>query len=825
MMNKACLEHRRCRRWPDAASSLLRIGLAVFGVLAASSHADAAIALVAHTATGSSGGGGNDVVTSAAINTTGANLCIASVAEYTGGSGFGLPTDSGSAGAWTGLTTRTYGIYRVRLFYKAITTSSSHTFGTSGAIGSFPSLAVACFSGVDSSPFDVEAAGGGVGTGGQSVQPGSVTPTVNDELVISTLNFSSANAAPPPAVSVGTITDQVDYSQGITQGVVLSYQIQTTAAATNPTYSWVAPGWAVATSATFKSATASSTGLVQTSKITCAGTFRIAVPQGSFTDFSHGITAMTFKFDTTDNKRHYFALAGDGHVLESVEPTLSPCSTAVDMTPFALAASWGTGGIDGGTYGSDWGAYPLSSNSGCPGNLTDYLPGECGQVKPAGLKWDSANSYLLETWYPTYGTPASTGVNSVAAVTMNNSLHSMSLVGCWAAYPDQKMQQVGGGVIIPPAAWVTANGALLPSGPNGYWLLGLGGATGDVQLVSNGPTMMLVPVPTSGNACTNGTTTPYPTAAGVQLANFEANTNGPTCGGSSPGCNTAGSPPTFPSAAKTAFTGYSSTFSPYWWDPYGGHGWFWGGTAFGMDWYDDGVVQGVLVPFSDVSGWARGTVLSSPTPTYNAGTSIGTFSTSDPITTHDGYSVNVGDAIWVQTCVAGTDPNCDSTNAHDWTWATITGISGTGPYDFTYFAWGPDTGTGNHVPVPSLGWSFGPFYGHGAGGGMFPRAMFRLQVIDPAEYTKVLDGTYTTADQPTYTEDIDASSLFPQFGGPSTGTGVSQNFGGFNANTAPSWAGADPARQQFLVNISMTYCTNGPSYSFCAQIYVWDIGH
>jgi hypothetical protein len=787
------------------------IGLAAFGVLAASSHAEAAFTLVAHVSTASTGGG--DVATSASINTTGANLCVASISESSGGSGFAVPTDSGSATAWTGLTAHTQGASRVRLFYKLITASTSHTFGSSGASGSFPSLEVSCFSGADvTTPFDLESAGGGAT--GTSVQPGSVTPSANDALVISAVTHSISSA--PISVSPGTITDQVDFSTR-PRGA-LSYQIQTTASATNPTFSWTLSGDAVAASAAFKSAVISN-GVIETSKITCAGTFRIAVPQGSFTEFAHGLSAMTMKFDTSDNKRHYFALAGSGHVLESVEPTLVPCNTAVASTPIAGAASWGTGDTDGSIYGSDWGPYPLHSTSGCPGDLSDYQPGECGQVKPSGLKWDPANNYLVETWYPTYGTPYSYARNSVAAATMNSSTHTFSLTGCWAAKPDQWMQMVGGGLIIPPASWLSANGL---TASNGYWALGLGGPTGDVQLVSYGPTMQLVPVPTSGNACTNGTTTAYPTATGVVLSNFQTNTNGPTCGGSSAGCNTSGMPPTHPYAAESAFTGYSQTFSSYWWDPYAGHGWFWGGTSFGMDWYDDGVVRGVLVPFRDVSGWAGGTVLSSPSASYNSGTQNGSFSTSDPIATHDGYQVNPGDAMWVQTCVAGVDPDCDSANQRDWTYITITGVSGSGPYTFTYHAEGLDFGTGNHVPVAGLQWNFGSFYGHGAGGGFFPRAMFRLQVIDPNEYTKVLNHTYASSDLPTYHEDIDASSLFPGWGGPATGSGVAQNFGGGNAITGPSWAAADPARQQFLVNVSMSDC---PAYFYCGQIYVWNIGH
>jgi hypothetical protein len=244
-----------------------------------------------------------------------------------------------------------------------------------------------------------------------------------------------------------------------------------------------------------------------------------------------------------------------------------------------------------------------------------------------------------------------------------------------------------------------------------------------------------------------------------------------------------------------------------------------------MDWYDDGVVQGVLVPFGEVSGWAAGTVSSSPAPSYDPVTQVGSFSTDDPLDTHDGYQPHVGDALWVQTCVAGVDPDCDAANARDWTFITIESVSASAPHTITYRAWGLDYGSGPHVPVPGLRWWFGPFYGHGDIGGTFPRAMFRLQVIDPHEYTKVLDGTYATPDLPTYHEDIDASSLLPRWGGPATGSGVAQNFNGGNSTTGPSWAAADPDRQQFLVNVSFTDCTNGPNYNFCAQIYVWNIGH
>jgi len=569
-------------------------------------------------------------------------------------------------------------------------------------------------------------------------------------------------------------------------------------------------------------------GLIDPSKITCVGTFRIAVPQGSVADFSRGMTAMTYRYVPGDTRRHYYVLAGSGHVLESVEPTtLAACSASVNTTPFTQAAAWGWGGPDGSATGSDWGAFPIASTSGCAtGNYTDFLPGDCWAVKPGGLKWDDANGLLVETWFPIYNGFDTWGKNGLGAATLNSTTHTLALTGCWAANPATYQQITGGGLLIPPASWVTANQARLPASAKGYWLLGLGGATGTVEITSNGPSLQLVPVP-SGNACTNGTTTPFLTPAGTVLARFAANALGPTCGGGLLGCSTSANPPTHPFPAKLAYTGYSQTFSPYWWDPYGGHGWFWGsGTSWGMDWYDDGVVRGVVVPYRIVSGWATGTIAATPAPSYNAATGAGSFSTTSAVDTHDGAVPHVDDVMWAQTC-APTVPGCDAANARDWTWLTITGVSTPTPgtTTYTYAVGGLDFSTGNHVPVPGMRWWFGPFYGHGATGGFFPRATFRLQIIDPNEYTKVLNGTYATPDLPTYYADVDASALMPAFGSPATGRGVAQNGGGGNSYTGPSWSGADPAHQQFLTTVSFTDCTGGPNYSTCGQVYVWKIGH
>lgn len=100
------------------------------------------ISLLASTTKGTAKDGG----TSSAINSTGADLVIAAASYYNTS-----PTVTDSAGnTWTYATIRSGGIYRTRIAYcLAPTTSASHTITWSGS-SSYPSIAFAAFSGVDS---------------------------------------------------------------------------------------------------------------------------------------------------------------------------------------------------------------------------------------------------------------------------------------------------------------------------------------------------------------------------------------------------------------------------------------------------------------------------------------------------------------------------------------------------------------------------------------------------------------------------------------------------------------------------------------------------
>jgi hypothetical protein len=183
--------------------------------------------------------------TSAAIDCSGADLIV--IFTDTGD-----PTDSQS-NSYTALSTYAFG---QRLFYKqAPSVSASQTFTVTG--GTAPSILVAVFSGSIATPFDQENGHGDFGATSQ--QPGSITPTVDNELIVSGLY---ANAGSIATVDSGmTITDAEGFVGGVHFSVGLAYKIQTTLAAINPTWTWTTSVSNGANIASFKAASGGGGGV------------------------------------------------------------------------------------------------------------------------------------------------------------------------------------------------------------------------------------------------------------------------------------------------------------------------------------------------------------------------------------------------------------------------------------------------------------------------------------------------------------------------------------------------------------------------------------
>ena len=113
---------------------------------------------------------------------------------------------------------------------------------------------VAAFSGAAAASA-LDQQNGAVGTG-TSLATGSVTPSEDNELVVSGVSIADGSSGTYAVDSGLTITDQILASAGNFEGGGLAYIIQTSAGAVNPTWSWTGSVNSAAVIATFKAAAA-----------------------------------------------------------------------------------------------------------------------------------------------------------------------------------------------------------------------------------------------------------------------------------------------------------------------------------------------------------------------------------------------------------------------------------------------------------------------------------------------------------------------------------------------------------------------------------------
>jgi hypothetical protein len=191
---------------------------------------------------------GASVVT-AGIDTTGADLVVVHVADYTGGSGDGALTDSKS-NTWTGLTAATLsGDGRSRLYYSISgTVGSGHTFTYTTTSGtSYPSIQVIAFSGAAAH----DQTSTNTATSVNNVQSGSLTPPSNDALFVTGVLLTVDVLGSAAINSSFTLEQGTDFVGGNAEGGFIAYFIQGTAGALNPTWSWTGLVNTATTMATF----------------------------------------------------------------------------------------------------------------------------------------------------------------------------------------------------------------------------------------------------------------------------------------------------------------------------------------------------------------------------------------------------------------------------------------------------------------------------------------------------------------------------------------------------------------------------------------------
>jgi len=195
------------------------------------------------------------VTTTGAMDTTGADLLILFF-----GDGDTEAVSDNKSNTWVGLTAGGPGFGYGRIFYaQNPIVGTGHTFS---ATNTTAAVCGAAFSGSITSPFDVE--NGGTGLSITALSTGSITPTLDNELLISGLE-SGGNSTGQTIDNGFNLLNAVTAVSGTHYGAALAYKIQTTSAAINPQWTWTNAAEAVARIASFKVASGISSANITSS--------------------------------------------------------------------------------------------------------------------------------------------------------------------------------------------------------------------------------------------------------------------------------------------------------------------------------------------------------------------------------------------------------------------------------------------------------------------------------------------------------------------------------------------------------------------------------
>lgn len=192
-----------------------------------------AITFVNSVASGLGTNGG----TTDAFDSTGANFIVVTLAMWESPAP-SISDNKGNTYTVLTLTGTGTGASACIAYAKNATVGTGHTV-TVSASDIYPGAVVAAFAGVDTtSPFDVQ--NGASSNYGTTKQPGSVTPTNDNSVVITAERFgdsSPSETIDSPFTGNAILLAYGD--SGSSQGNLTSYEIQTTATARNPTFSGV----------------------------------------------------------------------------------------------------------------------------------------------------------------------------------------------------------------------------------------------------------------------------------------------------------------------------------------------------------------------------------------------------------------------------------------------------------------------------------------------------------------------------------------------------------------------------------------------------------
>lgn len=185
------------------------------------------------------------------VDSSGANSAFITVAYLSADGG---TLTSSKAGTLTPYSDVVGSVVANRTYYtQGGTFGSSHTFTFTCTTACYPAIAHMEWKTAKASPSDQESSG--TVASGTSLNVGAVTPSEDNELIVSGIAFSSANSMVTVNSSM-TIADTALFATGQAFGVSLAYKVQTSAAAIDPAWSWSTAAGGTLKNATFKTGTA-----------------------------------------------------------------------------------------------------------------------------------------------------------------------------------------------------------------------------------------------------------------------------------------------------------------------------------------------------------------------------------------------------------------------------------------------------------------------------------------------------------------------------------------------------------------------------------------
>jgi hypothetical protein len=230
----------------------MKIGaLVLIGLFAGASPSEAVVTIINSTVESADGA---NATTTDAMSTLGASLLVVTASWYGADTELPAALSDSAANTWICLAGAGQGPTQLNLCYvnsATPTTSAVHTV-TFAATGTYAAVSFLAASGTAVVPLDLQNSGNDTNVTALAVN-GGITPTVSNALVVtgaSVLPTSGAIAGPATYTLIGGAT--VTPVGAVTMGGGGAYRIQTTAVATDPSWSWSTPTDAATMVVSFK---------------------------------------------------------------------------------------------------------------------------------------------------------------------------------------------------------------------------------------------------------------------------------------------------------------------------------------------------------------------------------------------------------------------------------------------------------------------------------------------------------------------------------------------------------------------------------------------